>query len=101
MNCFASDQLGNGARSLSFLVARKVTFHSEIPMHFCKLSNKDWSLIEEHFQKQKLGSWKQGKLLSSGGRVFFMGSGGRLVLINSDLSSLSKFSPFFYSERST
>ena len=57
-----------------------------IAMHFRKLSNKVSSLIEEHFEKQKFGSWK-GKLLSSG---------GRLVLINSVLSSLSMFMMFFF-----
>jgi hypothetical protein len=46
-----------------------------IPMHHMKLSNKDWIIIEEKFQK-KLSSWK-GKLLSVG---------GRLVLINSVLA---------------
>jgi len=56
-----------------------------IAMHFRKLSNKVSSLIEEHFEKQKFGSWKS-KLLSSG---------GRLVLINSVLSSLSMFMFFF------
>jgi hypothetical protein len=44
------------------------------------LSNKDWRLVEERFQK-KLSSWK-GKVLSSG---------GQLVLINSVLSSLPMF----------
>jgi hypothetical protein len=56
-----------------------------IPMHFRKLSNRHWSSIEERFQK-KLSSWK-GKLLSSG---------GRLVLINSVLSSLPMFMMFFF-----
>jgi hypothetical protein len=50
-----------------------------------KLSNKDWSVVEERFQK-KLSSWK-GKLLSSG---------GRLVLINSILSSLLMFMMSFF-----
>jgi hypothetical protein len=49
-------------------------------MHHRKLSNKDWACIEEKFQK-KLSSWK-GKLLSVG---------GRLVLINSVLTSLAMF----------
>ena len=56
-----------------------------IPMHYRKLSNKHWSSIEERFQK-KLSSWK-GKLLSSG---------GRLVLINSVLSSLPMFMMSFF-----
>ena len=47
-----------------------------IPMNHVKLSNKDWADIENRFQK-KLCSWK-GKLLSVG---------GRLVLINSVLTS--------------
>jgi hypothetical protein len=51
-----------------------------IPMSYCKLSIKDWREVEERFQK-KLSSWK-GNLLSSG---------GRLVLINSVLSSLPMF----------
>jgi hypothetical protein len=50
-----------------------------------RLFNKDWRIVEERFQK-KLSSWK-GKLLSSG---------GRLVLINSVLSSLPMFMMSFY-----
>lgn len=56
-----------------------------IPMHHKKLSNKDWFSIEERFQK-KLNSWK-GKHLSVG---------GRLVLINSVLSSLAMFMLSFF-----
>jgi len=56
-----------------------------IPMSPRKLANKDWSTIEERFQK-KLSSWK-GKMLSSG---------GRLVLINSILSSLPMFMMSFF-----
>ena len=56
-----------------------------IPMHFRKLSNKHWSTVEERFQK-KVSSWK-GKLLSSG---------GRLVLINSVLSSLPMYMMSFF-----
>jgi hypothetical protein len=48
-----------------------------IPMSLRKLLNKNWRGVQERFQK-KLSSWK-GKFLSSG---------GRLVLINSVLSSL-------------
>jgi hypothetical protein len=47
--------------------------------------NRDWRAVEERFQK-KLSSWK-GKLLSSG---------GRLVLINSVLSSLPMFMMSFF-----
>ena len=56
-----------------------------IPMHFRRLSNKDWKVVEERFEK-KLSGWK-GKLLTVGGRV---------VLINSVLSSLSMFMMFFF-----
>nr|ABF94719.1 retrotransposon protein, putative, unclassified [Oryza sativa Japonica Group] len=56
-----------------------------IPMHHKKLSNKDWQIIEERFQR-KLSSWK-GKCLSVG---------GRLVLINSVLSSLAMFMLSFF-----
>jgi hypothetical protein len=56
-----------------------------IPMSTRKLSNKDWAAVEERFQK-KLASWK-GKVLSSG---------GRLVLINSVLSSLPMFMMSFF-----
>jgi len=50
------------------------------PMHYRKLSNRHWSSTEERFQK-KLCSWKEK----------FLSSGGRLVLINSVLSSLLMF----------
>jgi hypothetical protein len=56
-----------------------------IPMSPKRLSNKDWRVVEERFQK-KVGSWK-GKLLSSG---------ERLVLINSVLSSLPMFMMSFF-----
>jgi hypothetical protein len=56
-----------------------------IPMHYRKLSNKDWEQIEERIEK-KLSSWK-GKYLSVG---------GRLVLINSVLSSLPIFMLSFF-----
>ena len=48
-----------------------------IPIHFRKLSNNDWKAAEDRFEK-RLSGWK-GKLISVG---------GRLVLINSVLSSL-------------
>ncbi|WVZ48782.1 hypothetical protein U9M48_000191 [Paspalum notatum var. saurae] len=57
-----------------------------IPMHYRKLSNKDWALVEDRFEKKKLSGWK-GKLLSIG---------GRLVLINFVLSSLPMFMLFFF-----
>jgi hypothetical protein len=56
-----------------------------ILMHYRKLSNRDWKQVEERFEK-KLSSWK-GKLLSSG---------GRLVLINSVLSSLPMLMMSFF-----
>jgi hypothetical protein len=57
-----------------------------IPMSPTKLSNGDWRLVEERFRK-KLSSWK-GKMLSLG---------GRLVLINSVLSSLPMYMMSFFS----
>jgi hypothetical protein len=51
-----------------------------IPMHYKNLNNKDWKTIEEQIEK-KLSSWK--------GKNLLVGGGGRLVLINSVLSSLS------------
>ncbi|WVZ81338.1 hypothetical protein U9M48_028727, partial [Paspalum notatum var. saurae] len=56
-----------------------------IPMHHRKLRNSDWAHIEERFEKRLIG-WK-GKLLSVG---------GRLVLINSVLSSLPIFMLSFF-----
>jgi hypothetical protein len=56
-----------------------------IPISPSRLSNRDWRVVEERFQK-KLSSWK-GKLLSFG---------GRLVLINSVLSSLPMYMLSFF-----
>lgn len=56
-----------------------------IPMHHRKLSNRDWKMIEDRFEK-RLSSWK-GKLLSAG---------GWLVLISSVLSSLPMFMLSFF-----
>ena len=56
-----------------------------IPMHFMKLSNNDWKVIEQRIER-KLRSWK-GKHMSVG---------GRLVLINSFLSSLAMFMISFF-----
>jgi hypothetical protein len=56
-----------------------------IPMNHRELRNLDWKEVEERFEK-KLSNWK-GKLLSSG---------GRLILINSVLSSLSIFMLSFF-----
>ena len=57
----------------------------DISMHFRKLSNADWRIIEEKFEK-KQSSWK-GKHMSVG---------GRLVLINSVLTSLTMFMLSFF-----
>ena len=57
----------------------------EIPMHHRKLINKDWKCVEERFQK-RLSCWRS-KILSVG---------GRLVLINSVLSSLPMFMLSFF-----
>jgi predicted component of type VI protein secretion system len=51
-----------------------------IPIHYRKLSNNDWKVIESKIER-KLSSWK-GKLMSVG---------GRLVLINLMLTSLVMF----------
>jgi hypothetical protein len=48
-----------------------------IPIHFCKLTNGEWKIIEDRFEK-KLASWL-GKMLSYG---------DWLVLINAVLTSL-------------
>jgi hypothetical protein len=55
------------------------------PMHFRKLNNNDWKIIEDKFEK-KLSNWK-GKLMSMG---------GRLVLINSVIKSLVMFIMSFF-----
>ena len=54
-------------------------------MHFRKLSNNDRKIIEDRIEK-RLSGWK-GNLLSIG---------GRLVLINSILSSLPMFMLSFF-----
>jgi hypothetical protein len=51
-----------------------------ISMHYMKLNNNNWKMIEEQIEK-KLSSWKGKYLLV----------GGKLVLINSVLRSLSMF----------
>jgi hypothetical protein len=56
-----------------------------IPMHFRRLRNKDWEKIEERIEK-KLSTWKGKYLLV----------GGRLVLINSILTSLPMFMLSFF-----
>ena len=54
-------------------------------MHFRKLNYKDWKIIIDRIEK-KLSNWK-GKMLSFG---------GRLVLLNSVLSSLPVFMLSFF-----
>jgi hypothetical protein len=56
-----------------------------IHMHYRKLYNSDWRMIEERIEK-KLSSWKE-KYLSVG---------GRLMLINSVLMSLTMFMLSFF-----
>jgi hypothetical protein len=56
-----------------------------IPMHFKKLNNKDCKVVEQRIER-KLSSWK-GKYLSVS---------GRLVLINSVLSSMVLFMLSFF-----
>jgi hypothetical protein len=56
-----------------------------IPMHYRKLYNSDWKMIEKRIEK-KLSSWK-GKYLSVG---------DRLVLINSVLTNLTMFLLSFF-----
>ncbi|WVZ96321.1 hypothetical protein U9M48_041976 [Paspalum notatum var. saurae] len=56
-----------------------------LPMHFRKLNNKEWKLIEDRIEK-KLSNWK-GKMLSYG---------GILVLLNSVISSLPMFMISFF-----
>jgi hypothetical protein len=56
-----------------------------ILMHFEKLNNADWKVIEDKIEK-RLSCWKA-KMLSYG---------GRLILINSVLSSLALFMLSFY-----
>jgi uncharacterized protein involved in cysteine biosynthesis len=56
-----------------------------IPMHYRKLYNSEWKMIEERIEK-RLCSWK-GKFLSVG---------GRLVLINFVLMSLTMFMMSFF-----
>uniref|UniRef100_A0A8I6XZE3 Reverse transcriptase domain-containing protein n=1 Tax=Hordeum vulgare subsp. vulgare TaxID=112509 RepID=A0A8I6XZE3_HORVV len=56
-----------------------------IPIHHRKLSNSEWKCTEDRFEK-KLSCWK-GKLLSYG---------GRLILINSVLTSMPMFLLSFF-----
>jgi uncharacterized protein YpuA (DUF1002 family) len=54
-------------------------------MHYRKLSNRDWKKVEERIEK-RLSSWKGKYLLV----------GGKLVLINSVLTSLVMFMMSFF-----
>jgi hypothetical protein len=54
-------------------------------MHYRQLLNSEWSKVEERFQ-QKLSCWK----------AKYLSYGGRLVLLNSVLSSLPMFMMSFF-----
>jgi hypothetical protein len=54
-------------------------------MHHRQLLNSEWSKVEERFQ-QKLSCWK----------AKYLSYGGRLVLLNSVLSSLPMFMMSFF-----
>ena len=54
-------------------------------MHYRRLQNSDWKGVDERFQ-ERLSGWK-GKLFSAG---------GKLILINSALSSLPLFMFLFF-----
>ena len=56
-----------------------------IPIHYRRLTNAEWKLVEERLQL-RLNSWK-GKLLSLG---------GRLVLINSVLTNMVLYMISFF-----
>jgi hypothetical protein len=56
-----------------------------IPIHFRRLANAEWKIIEDRFKK-KLSSWI--------GKLFFYGD--RLILINSILTSLPMFMLSFF-----
>jgi hypothetical protein len=56
-----------------------------IPMHHRQLLNSEWRKVEERFQK-KLSCWK----------AKYLSYGGRLVLLNSVLSSLPMFMMSFF-----
>lgn len=74
--------IANGRRRKSFIKSLDTDWKisNGTIIYFRKLSNGDWKMIEQRFEK-KLSSWK-GKHLSVG---------GRLVLINSVLTSLAMF----------
>ena len=81
---FCFGEAKNSEAAYSHLFGYKLGTYSfwylRLPMIYRKLNNKDWNKVEERIQK-RLSSWK-GKHLSIG---------GRLVLINSVLSSLPMF----------
>jgi hypothetical protein len=57
----------------------------EIPMHHKQLLNSEWKKVEERFE-QKLSCWK----------AKYLSYGGKLVLLNSVLSSLPMFMMSFF-----
>ena len=69
----------------SKLLSKFVSFWTWKDIHFRRLSNNDWTRIQERVE-QCLSSWK-GKNLSNG---------GRLTLINSVLSSLPMYMMSFF-----
>jgi len=85
--CFgkANDRVDQYSQILGCGVGKYPFKYLGLPMNFRKLNNKDWRTVEERFEK-KLSGWK-GKLLSYG---------GRLVLINSVLSSLAMHMMSFF-----
>jgi hypothetical protein len=85
--CFGKAKEHEGFYSQLFgCVIGKYPFrYLSLPMNTRKLNNKDWKVIEDRIEK-RLSGWK-GKMLTVG---------GRLVLINSVLSSLPMFMMFFF-----
>ena len=69
----------------SYLAVVLVNFQSCIPIHYRRLTNAEWKIVEERLQL-RLSSWK-GKLLSLG---------GRLVRINSVLSNMVLYMISFF-----
>ena len=79
MQDFYTDLFGCNAGEYPFRYLR-------IPMHHRKLLNFEWGKVEEHFEKKKLFCWK----------AKYLSYGGRLVLLNSILISLTMFMMSFF-----
>jgi len=71
--------------TFGYQVAETPFTYLGIPLHHKRISNKDWKVIEDGFER-RLSTWKS-KLLSYG---------GRLTLINSVLSNLSVYMLCFF-----